>query len=240
MSLVRQSIRAGLTLALPRRRFVTRGPVSSGGVCLTFDDGPHPEHTPRLLDVLGEQGVKGTFFVVGEEAEKHPELVKRIVAEGHAVGGHSWTHSEPRTTTTRQLLDEVTRTQELLWEVVGVGSTLFRPPKGELTAAKLLGLMRAGLTVVLWNVDPRDYARTSVEGLAAWFAKQPMRSGDIVLMHDAWPWAAGVIGGLARAAREGGLRFVDPVGWREEEEEKQGREKIKEKSELGREGATAR
>src|SRR5437763_16151440 len=100
--------------ACPARWLLFRGPASSDAVCLTFDDGPHPEHTPPLLDVLKDLQVPATFFVVGQQAEKHPEIVQRMVAEGHAVGHHSLTHSPSAQTSARLLSNEVGQSIRLL------------------------------------------------------------------------------------------------------------------------------
>src|SRR3954464_15082354 len=87
-SALRQRIRATMGAVFPRRLFLLRGDEKSNAVCLTFDDGPHPLHTIRLLDVLREEGVVATFFVVGKRVQRYPEIVRRIVAEGHAIGNH--------------------------------------------------------------------------------------------------------------------------------------------------------
>jgi peptidoglycan/xylan/chitin deacetylase (PgdA/CDA1 family) len=209
----RQLVRAAMAAALPRRWFLVRGPVHGDGVCLTFDDGPHPENTPPLLDALKEHGVRATFFVIGRQAEQHPDLVRRMAAEGHVVGHHSYTHSEPAETSARQLDDEVRRTRELLSSLVGGESCLFRPPKGKVTAGKLWRLWRAKQTVVLWNADPKDYARASDAEVREWFRDHPLRAGDVVLMHDNHPHAARVVPDLVEAARRGGLRFVTIPEW---------------------------
>jgi peptidoglycan/xylan/chitin deacetylase (PgdA/CDA1 family)/glycosyltransferase involved in cell wall biosynthesis len=209
----RQLLRRALTALLPRRRFLTRGPAESGSVCLTFDDGPHPEHTPRLLDGLRRQGVRATFFVVGRQAERYPELVRRIAAEGHTLGHHSYSHSEPGQTSARQLLDEVRRTRDLLAGLTGTPPVLFRPPKGSLTARKLWGLWRAGQTVVLWNVDPKDYARRAAGEVRDWFRRRPLNGGDLVLMHDNHPHAAEVVPGLVEDAHGRGLTFSQLPEW---------------------------
>jgi peptidoglycan/xylan/chitin deacetylase (PgdA/CDA1 family) len=180
---------------------------------LTFDDGPHPEHTPRLLDLLKDQRVTATFFVIGQRATRHPELVRRMAAEGHLVGNHSFSHSEPRATTARQLLDEVRQTRDLLAEVLGGPTTLFRPPRGQVTAWKLWRLWRAGQTVVLWNVDPKDFAQTSADAVRAWFRDRPLRGGDVVLMHDNHPHAAELLPDLITDARQRGLTFTTPAHW---------------------------
>ena len=101
-SCIRQTIRSGLSLVLPPRLPHTRGPRHSKSVCLTFDDGPHPEHTPRLLDRLAELNVPATFFLIGQEAEKYPDIVRRLVAEGHAIGNHTYSHPVRETLSARQ------------------------------------------------------------------------------------------------------------------------------------------
>jgi peptidoglycan/xylan/chitin deacetylase (PgdA/CDA1 family) len=202
-----------MAATLPRRLFLVRGPARSNSVCLTFDDGPHPEHTPRVLDVLKEQGVTATFFVIGERAERNGEVVRRIVDEGHALGHHSFTHSDPARTAARTLLDEVRKTRTTLAALAGVSPPLFRPPHGKLTTAKLWGLWRDGQTVVLWNVDPKDFSCRTEGELRAWFQARPLRGGDIVLMHDNHPHAAGVLAEVIGTARGAGLTFTTPLEW---------------------------
>jgi peptidoglycan/xylan/chitin deacetylase (PgdA/CDA1 family) len=182
-------------------------------VCLTFDDGPHPVYTPRVLDALKAAVVPATFFVVGERAERHPDLIRRIVAEGHALGHHSFTHSAPPLTSAGQLLNELYRTQTVLTAAVAQRPKLFRPPHGKLTARKALGLWRQGQTVVLWNVDPKDFARGSADELRAWFRDHPLDGGDIVLLHDNQPHAAGALVELVTATRARGLTFTTPLSW---------------------------
>jgi peptidoglycan/xylan/chitin deacetylase (PgdA/CDA1 family) len=213
MAAIRQLLRSTLATALPRRWFAVNGPARANSICITFDDGPHPEHTPRVLDALKEAGAVATFFVLGAQVERHPDIVRRIAAEGHALGHHSFTHSPPPETSARQLLDEVQRTRDLLCSLVGQAPVLFRPPHGKLTVRKLAGLWRAGLSVVLWNVDPRDYARRSEDEVRVWFRTHPPRAGDIVLLHDTQPHTPGVVGDLVALARERRLALTTPLNW---------------------------
>ena len=208
----RQVLRRGMTL-LPRRLFLVNGSRGCRSVCLTFDDGPHPEHTPRLLDVLAERGVRATFFVVGREVERCPDVVRRIAAEGHELGHHSFTHSEPRQTSAGTLVAEVERTRRLLAEVVGGEYNLFRPPKGELTAGKLWALWRAKQTVVLWNRDPCDFAGPTTEAVRQRAVAMPLSSGDVVLLHDNVPHAAWVVRDLVDRAAGRGLGFATVGRW---------------------------
>lgn len=214
MSRLRQGIRGALTAALPRDRFMTRGPrTARPEVALTFDDGPHPEHTPRLLDALAAHEITATFFVVGREVERHANIVERIAADGHTIGHHSWTHSEPADTPSATLLDEVDRTVALLASITGRVADRFRPPKGQLSAAKLVGLLRAGQRVVLWSADPKDYALTDSQPLRRWADTTVPAAGDIVLLHDVHPYAAGALDAIAGWRDRHGVRWVGLDAW---------------------------
>jgi peptidoglycan-N-acetylglucosamine deacetylase len=210
---VRQVLRRALTAALPSRLFLTHGPRRGRSVCLTFDDGPDAELTPRLLDVLRDHGIRATFFVIGEKVERHPGIVRRMRREGHCVGSHSFGHSDPKSTSSRRLVDEVHRTAALLRGLLGLEVRLFRPPHGKLTAAKLWRLLWERQTVVLWNVDPKDYTRSNFQVVAAWFVAQPLRGGDLVLLHDTIPYAIDLVPILADQARASGLTFATVADW---------------------------
>ncbi len=213
MSALRQLFRRTLAAGLPRSRFLVRGPAASAAVAVTFDDGPHPEITPRLLDLLARLQLHATFFVIGREAERHPGLVRRMVHEGHAVGHHSWTHTEPSQTSAAALLGEVHRCAALL-QSLGVAATdRFRPPKGQLTTLKLARLLAAGQRVVLWSSDPRDYAMIGAAPLVEWARHAPLAGGDVVLMHDVRPFCLDALPLLAARVSEGGLHAVSLDSW---------------------------
>src|SRR5438093_2268452 len=126
----RQLLRRALSASCPRRLLVTRGPHGKD-ICLTFDDGPHPDYTPRVLDVLGRHGVRATFFLIGREAERYPDIVRRIDTEGHDIGHHSYEHRTPALTSARQLAEEIGRTAAVFEGVVGRAGSLVRPPHGK-------------------------------------------------------------------------------------------------------------
>jgi peptidoglycan/xylan/chitin deacetylase (PgdA/CDA1 family) len=211
--LFRRAARNALSASLPTRLFLTHGPARSRSVCLTFDDGPHPVHTPRLLDLLQERGVRATFFVVGRQVERYPEIVRRMVSAGHAVGNHTFSHGDPGAVTSRQLIDEVRRTDDLLAPILGRVPRLFRPPHGKVTASKLFRLWGASRTVVLWNADPKDYSRSDAAEVLGWFGARPLRGGDIVLMHDNIPHSIDALPVLIEGAHERGLVFATPTDW---------------------------
>lgn len=193
----RQVARAVLETALPRSRFLVRGPRARRSVALTFDDGPHPEHTPRLLDLLAAHRLRATFFVIGREAERYPALLRRMVAEGHTLGHHTWTHGEPAATSAEALLAELTRSDVLFLETVGFVPSLMRPPKGQLTLGKLAKLLADGRRVVLWSVDPKDYALTSSAELVTWAEGAAFGAGDVILLHDVHPHCVAALPALA-------------------------------------------
>lgn len=216
MSHLRQTLKTVLSDVLPRSWLLTRGPrLSLAGVteiALTFDDGPHPEHTPRLLDTLAAGGATGTFFVIGERAAKHPHLVRRIVDEGHELGNHSWSHSEPAQTSATRFLAEVARTRRCLQDLIGRDCRLTRPPKGALTIRKALGLWRQGQTIALWNADPKDFALRDAESLQKWLDEYRPSPGDIILLHDNHPFASMAVERLANDFDKA-LRFVRLSQW---------------------------
>lgn len=174
---------------------------ASRAVFLTLDDGPHPEHTPRVLDRLAEANVRATFFVIGREAEKHPEIVHRMIAEGHSIGDHTWSHQDIRTLPKTQFLDELRRSSELLSSITGSPIRLFRPPYGKLGARQFIMLLRLGYTVTLWNIDTRDYLCRSELDVREQLNGWKMRSGDIVLLHDCMEHAPASIEWIIRQAR---------------------------------------
>ncbi len=220
MSQLRQLFKSVFTAALPKSLLLTHGPRrrtrgidiprSPCEIALTFDDGPHPEHTPRLLDLLADAGARATFFVVGERAEQHPGLIRRIADEGHELGNHTWTHSEPSQTSAARFLEEVAQTRRLIQDLASHDCRLTRPPKGALTIRKALGLWRQQQTVALWNVDPKDFSMLDTAAMSQWLGGYRPQSGDIVLLHDNHPRTAVAVEQLVE---NHALRFVTLSDW---------------------------
>jgi peptidoglycan/xylan/chitin deacetylase (PgdA/CDA1 family) len=159
-------------------------------VALTFDDGPDPRFTPPVLDQLGVLRVPATFFCVGDRASEHPDLVRRMLAEGHQVGVHAGTHQDLWRLTTRQVEADLRRGRAILEGIAGRRLTLFRPAKGHVDV-RVGALARGhGLRTWLWSVDPGDWrpGATSEEIAADAAATGP---GDVILLHDGLeqPWA---------------------------------------------------
>jgi len=192
---------------LPGRLVLVRGPREPGALYLSFDDGPHPEHTPRLLDLLARYDARASFFLVGQRIERHPALVERIVAEGHALGNHSYSHPLFRRLNLREQLDEVERTDRLLADFDHSGPHRFRPPRGDVSLPLLLAFARRGRNLAYWSYDSLDYRPHPAGELAARLQRQPPVDGDVLLMHDDSDCAAQILAHLLPAWRDEGRKL---------------------------------
>lgn len=165
-------------------RDLMRRRVDDDAVALTFDDGPHPDWTPRFLDVLRDTGTLATFFCVGANAERYPALVRRIVDDGHALGSHSFTHAVHDTLRPAAAMRDYLRGRDLVSAAAGVSVRLFRPPHGRLNPVNALLCKRAGMQTWLWTADAEDWEpHSTADALTDRYISRT-RGGDVVLMHD--------------------------------------------------------
>ncbi len=167
----------GQALVAPRR---------PGELALTFDDGPNPAFTPRLLDALGSHDVRATFFMLGSHAEAEPELVRRIVAAGHGIGNHSWSHPNLAVASSRRVQDELVRTKETLEQIAGLPVRFFRPPFGARRPAVMRAARRLGLVPVLWNAMTSDWKEPSADLIVK-------RLEHAINRLERWGWAANIV-----------------------------------------------
>jgi peptidoglycan/xylan/chitin deacetylase (PgdA/CDA1 family) len=153
------------------------------GAYLTFDDGPDPEWTPRLLDTLAEARAKATFFVIGAQARRHPELTRRIAREGHAIGNHTLTHAHPWRIGRMRAVDEVRNGAFAIADVLGTLPKFFRPPHGAKRRCMIDAAAEEDEALVMWDVSAIDWGWL---GTAPRIARRlaRIRDGQIVLMHD--------------------------------------------------------
>ncbi|MBO5111650.1 MAG: polysaccharide deacetylase family protein [Clostridia bacterium] len=188
----------------------THGSREERTIALTFDDGPHPTYTDRILDVLEKHNVKATFFAVGVNAENYPAPLLRAYEEGHEIGNHTYNHKSMRTMSYEDMLREVTDTAKRIYDLTDYGVNLIRPPQGAMSAQFLSLAEELGYRIVLWDVDTRDWAHEPVDKMV----KNIMEStdnGDIILFHDYHPSVANTIKTLdiiIPALQEQGFRFV--------------------------------
>lgn len=165
-------------------RWIRRGPREVRRLALTFDDGPDPVNTPKVLDLLRAAGIRGTFFVVGERAARAPELIREMVAAGHEVENHTWSHANLWFCGPRLTVREISRTQELLATLTGRQPRFFRPPWGMVNLAVFPTLGRLGLRCVLWSNQPEGL-RPVAPGEMASRVIRGASAGAIVDLHDA-------------------------------------------------------
>lgn len=153
-------------------------------VALTFDDGPGP-YTERLLDFLKEHQVKATFFVIGKQASRYPNVLKRMEAEGHTIGNHSYSHANLNNLTADGINAEIEQCNQLIRQAVGHDAVVLRTPGGASNQTVRSCAAEAGLPIIYWSVDTRDWSsRNKDKILEVAFGKQGIRDGSIVLMHD--------------------------------------------------------
>jgi peptidoglycan-N-acetylglucosamine deacetylase len=164
-------------------------PRTPGQIALTFDDGPNPAWTPRLLDILAEHNVHATFFMVGKFAKSERELARRVADAGHLIGNHTWSHPDLSRTRDANVLDELTRTNDILASITGKPVRYFRPPFGARRPYVLKLARQLGLIPVTWNAMTKDWEEPSADKIAQDLIKKidsNQRSGyaSNIVLHD--------------------------------------------------------
>jgi peptidoglycan-N-acetylglucosamine deacetylase len=161
---------------------VNRGPAKSGSVVLTFDDGPAPPFTDRVLDILAEHRISATFFLCGKNVESHPEIARRILREGHTIGNHTYSHPFLFACSRRFIALEIDRAQKAIERVTGVRPTLFRPPYGVRWFGLMPVLRQRGLKMVMWSVMGFDWKCRAPAIIRA--TTRRLHPGAVILLHD--------------------------------------------------------
>lgn len=151
-------------------------------IALTFDDGPHPLYTAQILDILSEYHVPATFFVIGENVERYPELLERALSEGHEIGNHTQTHPL-KNLSKEQMEEEISACEVTIGECIDRCPRLFRPPGGIISQTVMTLADDHQYRVILWSIDTRDWAHTPVEKITQTVLDE-VDAGDIILMHD--------------------------------------------------------
>jgi peptidoglycan-N-acetylglucosamine deacetylase len=154
-------------------------------VCaMTFDDGPHPTLTPQLLKILRDRGIHATFYLIGKSAETYPEIVRQIIAEGHEIGNHTWTHANLANCSDSKLRSELDKTEKVIYSITGYRPQTMRPPYGATnTRIKQLIYSEYGYPSVLWSVDPQDWRKPGVSVVVQRLV-DGVHPGAILLAHD--------------------------------------------------------
>ncbi|MEH2073409.1 MAG: polysaccharide deacetylase family protein [Nostoc sp.] len=151
-------------------------------IALTFDDGPWPESTAEVLDILKKNQIKGTFFVIGQNVKNYPNLLKQEIAEGHVIGNHTW-HHWYQFLNPQAAAYEIDHTSDLIFQTTGLKTNLFRPPGGVMHNGVVDYARNSKYAIILWSSDSVDYSRPSVPKLIGNVFREA-KPGGIVLMHD--------------------------------------------------------
>jgi peptidoglycan-N-acetylglucosamine deacetylase len=185
--------------------------VSSPGkvIAMTFDDGPHPSFTPRLLDILRQRGIRATFYVVGNRCTEYASVMRKIAADGHEFGNHTWTHPmSPSRWGRGNLEPEIQRTHDIIVKVAGTAPKTYRPPGGSVTPAQMDWLLADyGYPTILWAVDPLDWKDRNAP-LVTRRILSSTKAGDIVLAHDIHRTTVDAMPGTLDGLLADGFRFV--------------------------------
>jgi peptidoglycan/xylan/chitin deacetylase (PgdA/CDA1 family) len=155
------------------------------GVALTFDDGPHPEGTPAVLELLARADRKATFFMIGEQVERRPELARRVLAEGHRVALHGYRHTLQLRMTAEQVSDDLERGAKVIEDAIGAGLGYHRPPYGIYSSAGLRSARAQGLTPMLWSRWGKDWRKFTTPSRIVARITGGLQPGDVILLHDA-------------------------------------------------------
>ena len=164
-------------------RINIRGSRSDSDFAITFDDGPHPEFTPKILEVLASHQVKATFFVSGRNIESNRSTAEDLASQGHLIGNHTYSHLSALRIGKSRLLEEVVRTKELIENITGGPNRFLRPPYGHITPAMLSICRNLDLSIVLWNFNSWDFRGVSSEKIAG-RAERKISPGTILLFHE--------------------------------------------------------
>lgn len=191
-------------------------PDMPGDLLLTFDDGPHPEHTPAVLDLLEQAGARAVFFVIGERARRRPDLLRACVERGHLLANHTETHLNDAIGghyARQRVVEEIRQCDAVVAEATGRRTFLFRPPRGEMNLKTLGAVRETGHRMVMWSAEGGEWGRRShlsAEGIAA-HVEGTVRRRDVVLMHDDNPKTAVVMARALPAWRARGYDLSSAV-----------------------------
>lgn len=187
---------------------ISKVPTSSMEVGLSFDDGPHPVNTPRLLDILKTYDVRATFFVIGENANRYPGILARTTGAGHEIGNHGWKHDRITSMSPAELAKDIGLTSKVVSDATGYLPGLFRPPYGLTTRALNKRISTDfQMQVVTWSIDPVDWKVRDSEAVAK-AVLESVKPGDIILLHDIHATTVGAVPAILDGLFEKGLSAV--------------------------------
>jgi peptidoglycan/xylan/chitin deacetylase (PgdA/CDA1 family) len=175
---------------------------------MTFDDGPNEKLTPELLEILATHHIHATFFVIGENAERHPEILQRAIREGQEIGNHSWSHPAFAKMSDAAVRRELQKTDDVIRAAIGTRPTLMRPPYGSITSRQKQWIhAEFGYRIILWDVDPLDWKRPGALVVTSRIVRET-RPGSIILSHDIHPGTIKAMPATFDQLQAKGFKFV--------------------------------
>jgi len=197
-----------LSFVIPKKYLIYHGKRKFKNVALTFDDGPNPEYTPQILDILDDYKVKATFFLIGREIEKYPALTRRILEKNHSIGNHSYYHKKHLQLDSRKIIKEIEETSKIIKRFNGHSQFFFRPPYGKVSLFLLFMTIRLNLSIVLWSVDSMDWKKESKHLILHKINSSNIRCGDIILFHDDNIFTVEALPIIIEGLKKKGYQFV--------------------------------
>ncbi len=200
--------------ACPKPRPLQAWKIPAKEAMLTFDDGPNPIYTPRLLAVLKKYHVKATFFLIGKHAAEYPAVVRQIKAAGMVIGNHSWDHPNLAKASSSKLAMEIDRTSATLKKITGASPCFFRFPYGSANPGAIAAVNARGMTPYIWTVDTRDWAGVSTSGIISTvWSELSTRHGAVILQHDIQgPRTINAVPTIIAGLRARGYKFITAYG----------------------------
>ncbi len=191
-----------------KTEFIKNGPPEGNHIALTFDDGPTPGVTEIILDELKKRNLTATFFMIGQRIAAAPELARRVLADGHEIGNHTYTHTKLKTLPEQQVLEEIRKAHSIMDEILHHRPVWFRPPFGELRQDQAALVHSEGLDVILWSVDSLDWSQPGENKIVQTILRET-KPGSIILCHDLHHQTAHCISEILDRLLEHGFIFVN-------------------------------
>ena len=198
---------AAVAKFLPNSLITTRGDSRSRTLYLTFDDGPDPTITPEICKLLARYDAKASFFCIGENIRKHPEIASQVLAEGHLLANHSDAHENYTKLELASQMEDLEKCQREISRLNPATGKIFRAPRGKLDVLSLYKMKRTGWAIVHWSYDSLDHRKDTLETQLNLLRNTPVQSGDIVLFHDDHRLAVDLLVNLLPEWSEQGFRF---------------------------------
>ena len=161
----------------------SKNPKQTKKIAITFDDGPHPRYTEKILDILNRYDIKATFFVIGVNIENYPEAFRKIYENGHEIANHSYSHASEKDACMEFAINEIEKCEQIIYNNIGIKPKLFRPPQGIFSSEIEKAASKKDYSIILWSIDTKDWAHNSPQNIMK-SINDNIRGGDIILMHD--------------------------------------------------------